>query len=33
MKSAAAAVGFVCSDGARLFVGHAIGPNSGDEML
>ena len=29
----AAAVAFLCSDDARLFVGQTIGPNSGDVML
>ena len=32
-EEVAAAVAFLCSDGASLFVGQTIGPNSGDVML
>ena len=32
-KVIAAAVAFLCSDEANLFVGQTIGPNSGDVML
>ena len=32
-REAAAAVAFLCSDQASLFVGQTIGPNSGDVML
>ncbi len=33
MKSVAAAVAFLCSDEASLFVGQTIGPDSGDVTL
>jgi 3-oxoacyl-[acyl-carrier protein] reductase len=32
-EEVAAAVAFLCSDEASLFVGQTIGPNSGDVML
>ena len=32
-EEVAAAVAFLCSDQASLFVGQTIGPNSGDVML